>query len=78
MVLKNLLYDFTDENSKITGYSFCAAIPSALSTFPDENSIKDVRDWGSWESYSCERYLKNEREKKKILFNRIVSCLNRV
>ena len=77
-VLKNLLYDFTDENSKRTGHSFRAAIPSALSSFPDENSIKNVKDWGSWESSSCDRYLKNERAKKKILFSRIVSCLNRV
>ena len=77
-VLKNLLYDFTDENSKITGHSFRAAIPSALSSFPDENSMKDVKDWGSWESSSCDRYLKNERAKKKILFGKIVSCLNRV
>ena len=78
IVLKNLLHDFTDENFKITGHSFRAAIPSALSSFPDENSVKDVKEWGSWESSSYNRYLKNEREKKKILFKRIVSCLHRV
>ena len=78
MVLENLLGDFTDEKFRITGHSFRAAIPSALSAFPNENSVSDVKDWGSWESSSYNLYLKNEKEKKRALFEKIVSCLYRV
>ena len=69
--------DFTDEKHKITGHSFRAAIPSALSSFPTENSIEDIKEWGSWESSCYTKYMKHEREKKRALFTRIVSCLNR-
>ena len=75
--LAKLLEDFTDECHKITGHSFRAAIPSALSSFPDENSVKDVKEWGSWESSCYNKYVKHEREKKRALFSRIVSCLYR-
>ena len=75
LILANLLNDFTDENHRITGHSFRAAIPSALSAFPNENSINDVKEWGSWDSTSYNRYLKNEKDTKKALFNRILSCL---
>ena len=78
LVLGNLLGDFTDERFRITGHSFRAAIPSALSAFPDKNSVNDVKEWGSWESSSYNLNLKNEKEKKRALFNRIVSCLYRV
>ena len=77
-VLENLLGDFTDENFRITGHSFRAAIPSALSAFPNENSVSNVKDWGSWESSSYNLYLKNEKEKKRALFGKIVSCLYRL
>ena len=64
LTLAKLLEDFTDECHKIKGHSFWAAIPSALSSFPDENSVKDVKEWGSWESSCYNKYVKHEREKK--------------
>ena len=76
-VLAKLFMDFTDDKHKITGHSFRAAIPSALSSFPAENSIEDVKEWGSWESSCYTKYTKHEREKKRALFTKIVSCLYR-
>ena len=46
VVLKNLLGDFEDENHKITGHSFRAAIPSALAAHPEKSEIADVLEWG--------------------------------
>ena len=71
-ILAKLFVDFTDDKHKITGHSFRAAIPSALSSFPLENSIEDIIEWGSWESSCYTKYLKHEREKKRALFSRIV------
>ena len=78
LFLANLLDDFKDDCHKITGHSFWAAIPSALSSFPDENSVKDIKEWGSWESSCYSKYMKHEREKKHAVTVSDLYCRNNI
>ena len=73
--LRNLLSDFVDDEFKITGHSFRAAIPTAMASFPDMCSTRKIMEWGNWESNSFRIYTKDEREKKRVLFGKIVECL---
>ena len=54
--LSTLLDDFVDSNHKITGHSFRAGIPSTLASFPDEYSVKIIKEWGMWESNCYKLY----------------------
>ena len=56
--LSTLLDDFVDSNHKITGHSFRAGIPSTLASFPDEYSVKIIKEWGMWESNCYKLYTK--------------------
>ena len=73
--LTELLSDFCDENHKITGHSFRPAIPSLLASHPDQYTTAELKDWGSWESDSYKLYTKTERDRKRVIFNKIVSCM---
>ena len=75
LYLASLLGEFTDPFHKITGHSFRAGIPSALAASSDSNYVADIKDWGNWSSDSYLSYTKQESEKRKALFNRIVKCL---
>ena len=66
-VLSELLKDFCDENHKITGHSFRAAIPSLLASHPDQYSTAELKDWGNWESDSFKLYTKTERDRKRVI-----------
>ena len=75
-MLSNLLGEYEDDNHRITGHSFRAAIPSALASFPDKSKITDIMEWGGWEGMiSCKKYAKLDRQRKKLLFQKIVNCL---
>ena len=73
--LRNLLSDFVDEEFKITVHSFWAAIPTAMASFPDMCSTRKIMEWGNWESNSFRLYTRDEREKKRVFFGKIVECL---
>ena len=73
--LATLLADFVDPYHKITGHSFRAAIPSTLATSSETNIANDIKAWGSWTSDCYLLYTKQESEKRKVLFRRIVNCL---
>ena len=75
--LANLLCDFTDKDNSISGHSFRAAIPSLLAANPDISSVKDIQLWGGWSSDSYTVYTKNEKDKRKIVFDKIVQCLTK-
>ena len=75
MWLATILSDFVDENHKITGHSFRAAIPSSLASSPGKGSISDIKNWGNWVSDSYMKYTKQDREQKRALFHKIVDCL---
>ena len=70
--LKELLGDFCDDFHTFTGHSFCAAIPSLISSYPDKSTVSELKDWGSWESNS---YLRDVRENRKKLFSKIIDCM---
>ena len=70
--LSKLLSDFSDENFKITGHSFRAAIPSLLAAHPDISSVKEIKEWGGWSSDSYGLYTKSKRDERKTLFDKIV------
>ena len=73
--LASLLHDFTDPFHKITGHSFRAGIPSCIACSPDKDTVSIIKEWGQWESSSYDKYVKLEREKKKSIFEKILSCL---
>ena len=74
-ILMNLIGDFCDCNHSITGHSFRAAIPSLLASHPDQHSIAELKEWGSWQSDSYKLYTKSERDKRRVLFGKIVKCM---
>ena len=73
--LSQLLGDFTDKNHMITGHSFRAAIPSTLASFPGESNSEEIKLWGLWASDSYKSYTKQEKEKRRSIFHKIVTCL---
>ena len=73
--LATLITDFVDPYHKITGHSFRAAIPSTLAISSEKNIANDIKAWGSWTSDCYLLYTKQESEKRKVLFRRIVNCL---
>ena len=73
--LSNLLSDFTDHEFKITGHSFRAAIPTAMASSPSTCNVSEILEWGNWELNSFKIYTKNEREKKRVIFGKIIECL---
>ena len=73
--LAELLADFADPLHKITGHSFRAAIPSALSLSTTDSKVNDIKEWCKWTSDSYLLYAKNESEKRKAIFNRIVTSI---
>ena len=46
--IAEILRDFTDDWHKITGHSFRSAIPTALSTHPNEYSTAIIREGGGF------------------------------
>ena len=74
--IAEILRDFTDDWHKITGHSFRSAIPTALSTHPNDYSTAIIKEWGGgWISSSYNCYNKDERDKRKSLFEKITVCL---
>ena len=66
------IIDFCDEFHKITGHSFRAGIPTFISSYPDKGSISELKEWGNWHSNSYKAYEKDEREKRRKLFRKII------
>ena len=75
-ILSSLLGDFCDPFHKITGHSFRAGIPTIVASHPDQSKVSELMDWGSWESSSYKIYTKSDRDKRKVLFEKIVKCMD--
>ena len=69
-LLGSLLKDFTDENHRISGHSFRSAIPSLLESHPDKSRVDEIREWGGYSHYT-----KREKDRRRILFIKIVDCM---
>ena len=74
-ILEGLLTDFTDSLHKITCHSFRAGLPSVIAANPDKSGVQDLKEWGRWHTDSYEKYTKQDREKKRVLFYRYVNML---
>ena len=73
-ILKVLMADICDfQRDSISGHSFRAAIPSALSRFPDLMSSDDVKGWGRWNSECYQRYTRLKVEQKMAIFQKIIT-----
>ena len=75
-ILSSLLGDFCDPFHMITGHSFRAGIPTIVASHPDQSKVSELMDWGSWESSSYKNYTKSDRDKRKVLFEKIVKCMD--
>ena len=74
-ILASLIGDFCDSNHLITGHSFRAAIPSLLASHPDQHSIAELKEWGNWESNCFKLNTKSKRDKRRVIFSKIVICM---
>ena len=75
--LKILLADICDfQRDTISGHSFRAAVPSALSRFPDLMSSDDVKGWGRWSSECYQRYTRLKTEQKAQIFKKIMTVFS--
>jgi hypothetical protein len=75
-ILKQLLADVVDpERDSISCHSFRAAVPSALSRFPDLASTDDVKGWGRWSSDAYQRYTRLKTDQKRGIFDKIMAVL---
>ena len=74
-ILESLLTDFTDSLHKITCHSFRAGLPSVIAANPDKSGVQDLKEWGRWHTDSYEKYTKQDREKRRVLFYRYVNML---
>ena len=74
--LRTLMADICDfQRDTISGHSFRAAVPSALSRFPDLMTSDDVKGWGRWSSECYQRYTRLKIEQKQQIFKKIVNVL---
>ena len=72
-ILRVLMADICDfKRDTISGHSFRAAVPSALSRFPDLMSSDDVKGWGRWNSECYQRYTRLKVEQKMAIFQKIM------
>lgn len=71
-----LMSDFCEnQNVKITCHSFRASLPSLIESLAEKGFSKDVKEWGRWSSSAYVSYTKNVRERKRLVFNKIIEVL---
>ena len=63
--------------SLLTGHSFRAALPSALSNNPELASDEEIKMWGRWGSPSYKCYTKLVMKKRKMIFVKLTSALTK-
>jgi len=75
--LKELLSDIVDfEKDEISCHSFRAAVPSALSRFPDLATSDDIQGWGRWSSSCYRTYTRLKIDQKRKIFEKITWALS--
>jgi hypothetical protein len=62
---------------EISGHSFRAGLPSALSSCHDLASEAAIKKWGRWKSDSYEKYTKLNHAAKREVFSLFAQALNR-
>ena len=75
--MRELLSKHIGQNAKnISGHSFRAGIPSALSDCPDLASDEDIRKWGRWNSNSFQIYTRLQLNVRRSIFVKISKAIN--
>jgi len=69
-ILKNLLFDIC-QSGTISCHSFRSAVPTVIANFPDKSYVKDINEWGRWNSDCSKIYMKTECNKRRYLFGKI-------
>jgi hypothetical protein len=66
-----------DQATLIQGHSFRAAIPAAMANNPDLAAEEEIKSWGRWNSDSFKLYTRLKHNRRKVIFDRITSILNK-
>jgi hypothetical protein len=75
--LRLLLEKHVGANAKyLSGHSFRAGIPAALSDCPNLVSYEDIRKWGRWNSNSYQLYTRLKLNARRAIFVKIMSAIN--
>jgi len=76
--INDLLKDFMAKSgAKLTGHSFRAAIPAMLAKFPEIAKENHILGWGRWSSKAYLCYTRLKIRQKKVIYEKIVSILNK-
>jgi len=76
--VQSLLEPVIGDSAKlISGHSFRAGIPSVLSNNPELAKDEDIKLWGRWGSPSFKKYTRLHMKKRKAIFVKITSVLNK-
>jgi len=76
-ILRDLLMDLSpDGKTHFTCHSFRAAIPNLLSAHPTDATVKQIKEWGGWDSDSFKKYVKSDKNRKREFFEKITVLLN--
>jgi hypothetical protein len=75
-LLKVLLVGVCKEGAEsISAHSFRAAVPSAISAWPEKFHTSEVKDWSRWRGSSFLLYCRSYRDQRRKLFKKIVTVL---
>jgi hypothetical protein len=75
-LLRDLLEEVCGEGvDSISAHSFRAAIPSAISAWPEKFQTSDLKDWSRWRGQNYEMYCRLYRDQRRKLFGKIMGIL---
>ncbi len=78
-LLRDLLSDICDKNNgMISCHSFRAGIPSTLSGSAVNLLTEDIKNFGRWRGSSYKLYTRLEKDKRRLLYDRIYNVLYNV
>ena len=62
-------------DSKVSGHSFRAGIPTSIANFPELTNDSHAMGWGRWRSKAFKSYQKSKKKQKKWIFHKIEKAL---
>jgi hypothetical protein len=75
--IRSLMHKHLGKNAEnISGHSFRAGIPAAISNHPSLMSNDDVCKWGRWNSNSFKLYTRLKISARKAIFDKLLSALD--
>ena len=75
--LRSILSKFIGNDALlVSGHSFRAALPAALSNKHELATDDDICKWGRWNSDSYKKYTRLKKNVRRDIFNKIVTALS--